>query len=184
MASIEKRNGKYRVRYRDPIGPHRGPGRSPARPTPTASPARSRSTRTAAVDRPAQVGDLAAGVGRDVPGVVAVAVADVASRPTDGTSSCTSCRPSATAGSSRLNAEEIEQWLGDELAAASAPSSVHRHYRTLRRVLQTAVEKDRLLANPCAKVRPPRVPMRPMAILTWAQSVALAEAHPSGTSSR
>jgi integrase len=55
---------------------------------------------------------------------------------------------------------------------------VHRHYRTLRRVLQAAVEKDRLLANPCAKVRPPKVPARAMAILTWAQSVALAETHP------
>ena len=63
-------------------------------------------------------------------------------------------------------------------------SSVHRHYRTLRRVLQAAVEKDRLLANPCARVRPPQVPTRPMAILTWAQSVALAEAHPERTSSR
>jgi integrase len=79
---------------------------------------------------------------------------------------------------SRLNAEEIEQWLGAELARGISPSSVHRHYRTLRRVLQAAVEKDRLLVNPCAKVRPPRVPARPMAILTWAQSVALAEAHP------
>ena len=55
---------------------------------------------------------------------------------------------------------------------------MHRHYRTSRRVLQAAVEKDRLLVNPCAKVRPPRVPARPMAILTWAQRVALAEAHP------
>ncbi len=79
---------------------------------------------------------------------------------------------------SRLNAEEIEEWLGVELARGISPSSVHRHYRTLRRVLQAAVEKDRLLANPCAKVRPPKVPTRPMAILTWAQSVALAEAHP------
>ena len=80
---------------------------------------------------------------------------------------------------SRLNAEEIEQWLGAELARGISPSSVHRHYRTLRRVLQAAVEKDRLLTNPCARVRPPRVPTRPMAILTWAQSVALAEAHPA-----
>ena len=41
---------------------------------------------------------------------------------------------------SRLNAEEIEQWLGTELARGISPSSVHRHYRTLRRVLQSAVE--------------------------------------------
>ena len=49
----------------------------------------------------------------------------------------------------------------------------------MRRVLQSAVEKDRLLVNPCAKVRPLRVPTPPMAILTWSQSVALAEAHPA-----
>ena len=51
----------------------------------------------------------------------------------------------------RLSPEEIEIWLNDELAKGLAPSSVHRHYRTLRRVLQTAVEKDRLAHQP---VRP------------------------------
>ncbi len=61
----------------------------------------------------------------------------------------------------RLSAEEIETWLNDELAAGLAPSSVHRHYRTLRRVLQTAVEKDRLLTNPCDRVRRPRCRSRP-----------------------
>ena len=57
----------------------------------------------------------------------------------------------------RMPAEEIESWLNDELAAGLAPSSVHRHYRTLRRVLQTAVEKDRLAhatrATGCARPR-------------------------------
>jgi integrase len=77
----------------------------------------------------------------------------------------------------RLSPEEIEIWLNDELANGLAPSSVHRHYRTLRRVLQTAVEKDRLLSNPCDRVRPPKVPKRPMTVLTWEQAVALAEAH-------
>ena len=60
----------------------------------------------------------------------------------------------------RLPAEEIENWLNDEIAAGIAPSSVHRHYRTLRRVLQVAVEKRRLAANPCDRVDPPRVPKR------------------------
>ena len=36
----------------------------------------------------------------------------------------------------RLSPEEIENWLNDELAKGFAPSSVHRHYRTLRRMLQ------------------------------------------------
>ena len=77
----------------------------------------------------------------------------------------------------RLPAEEIENWLNDEIAAGLAPSSVHRHYRTLRRVLQVAVEKRRLIANPCDRVDPPRVPKREMVFLTWDQAVDLAEAH-------
>jgi site-specific recombinase XerD len=76
-----------------------------------------------------------------------------------------------------MSAEEIEKWLGDELASGLGPSSVHRHYRTLRRVLQSAVEKDRILANPCDRVRPPKVPRVEMAVLTWEQAMALAEAH-------
>lgn len=54
----------------------------------------------------------------------------------------------------RLPADEIENWLNDELAAGTAPSSVHRHYRTLRRVLQVAVQKQKILTNPCRSGRP------------------------------
>lgn len=78
----------------------------------------------------------------------------------------------------RLPADEIENWLNDEIAAGIAPSSVHRHYRTLRRVLQVAVEKQKIPANPCDRVQPPRVPKRDMAFLSWDETVALAEAHP------
>lgn len=77
----------------------------------------------------------------------------------------------------RIPPEQIEQWLNDELADGLAASSVHRHYRTLRRVLQTAVEKDRLLANPCDRVRPPKVGKREMEVLSWDRAIALAEAH-------
>jgi hypothetical protein len=45
----------------------------------------------------------------------------------------------------RLPADEIENWLNDELAAGLAPSSVHRHYRILRRMLGVAVQKQKLL---------------------------------------
>lgn len=78
----------------------------------------------------------------------------------------------------RLPADEIENWLNDEVAAGIAPSSVHRHYRTLRRVLQVAVDKQKILSNPCDRVQPPRVPMRDMTFLSWNETVALAEAHP------
>ena len=77
----------------------------------------------------------------------------------------------------RIPADEIENWLNDEIEAGVAPSSVHRHYRTLRRLLQVAVEKQKITANPCDRVQPPRVPKREMTFLSWEQAVELAEAH-------
>ena len=43
----------------------------------------------------------------------------------------------------RIPPEEVENWLNDEIDAGIAPSSVHRHYRTLRRMLQVAVDSRR-----------------------------------------
>ena len=83
-------------------------------------------------------------------------------------------------GEYRLGAlppEEIENWLMDELDAGIAPSSVHRHYRTLRRMLQVAVDKQKIVANPCDRVEPPRVPKKEMVFLDWDQVVALERAH-------
>jgi integrase len=77
----------------------------------------------------------------------------------------------------RLPAEEIEQWLNDEVASGIAASSVHRHYRTLRRMLAVAVQKQKIVHNACDRVDPPRVPKREMTFLNWDQSVRLAEAH-------
>ncbi len=75
----------------------------------------------------------------------------------------------------RLPADEIENWLNDEIVAGVAPS-VHRHYRTLRRVLQVAVEKEKIVSNPCDRVQPPQVPAREMVFLTSEDAVDLAEA--------
>jgi integrase len=77
----------------------------------------------------------------------------------------------------RIPPDEIENWLNDEIDGGIAPSSVHRHYRTLRRMLQVAVDKQKILANPCARVQPPRVPKRKMAFLSWQAVAALANAH-------
>ena len=77
----------------------------------------------------------------------------------------------------QLPADEIENWLNDEIAAGIAPSSVHRHYRTLRRMLQVAVQKQKILTNPCDRVDPPRVPKREMTFLDWDKAIWLAEAH-------
>ncbi len=77
----------------------------------------------------------------------------------------------------RIPPEEVENWLNDEIDAGIAPSSVHRHYRTLRRMLQVAVDKQKILTNPCVRVQPPRVPKREMAFLSWQEVAALANAH-------
>lgn len=61
-----------------------------------------------------------------------------------------------------LPADEIDNWLNDEIAAGIAPSSVHRHYRLIRRMLHVAVEKEKLLRNPCDRVTPPSVPKTEM----------------------
>ena len=56
-----------------------------------------------------------------------------------------------TFGASRLGRippEEVENWLNDEIDAGIALSSVHRHDRTLRRMLQVAVGKQKVLTNP------------------------------------
>lgn len=66
-----------------------------------------------------------------------------------------------------IPADAIENWLDDELEAGIAASSVHRHYRTLRRVLQVAVDKQKILNNPCDRVEAPRVPKREMVFLGW-----------------
>jgi integrase len=44
-------------------------------------------------------------------------------------------------------------------------------------MLQVAVDKQKLLVNPCGRVQPPRVPTREMVFLGWPQVVALANAH-------
>ena len=177
MASIDKRNGKYRVRYRDPSG----------------RPRSKTFIRKADADRYAREVE----VDKDRGAWIDPRKSSMSLHAWSETflTSALSLSPTSVQTYRRdlelyvlpalgdrrlahLHAEEIEQWLVAELARGLSPSSVHRHYRTLRRVLQAAVEKDRLQVNPCTKVRPPRVPTRPMAILTWTQCVALAEAHP------
>ncbi|CAN5757755.1 site-specific integrase [soil metagenome] len=77
----------------------------------------------------------------------------------------------------QVPADEIENWLNNEIAAGIAPSSVHRHYRTMRRMFQVAVQKQKILANPCDRVDPPRMPKREMTFLDWDDAILLAEAH-------
>lgn len=75
-----------------------------------------------------------------------------------------------------LNAATIDQALARQLAKGYAPSSVHRRYRVLRRVLNVAVQKGMVARNPCDAVTPPRVPRAEMRFLTVDEVDRLADA--------
>jgi integrase len=175
MASILKRSGGYQVRYRDPVGQQRA--RQFKRKVDA-----ERFAREVEVDK-----DRGAWIdpkGADVPLAVWVETFMAMSASLSPTTIETYRRdldkyvlPAfGTRRLGQLRAEEIERWLNDEIVAGIASSSVHRHYRTLRRVLQAAVEKERLLTNPCNRVRPPKVTTRKMTVLDWDQCLTVAEA--------
>jgi integrase len=75
----------------------------------------------------------------------------------------------------RIRPLDVRSWLADELAAGIAPTSVHRHFCTLRRLLRVAVESDLLVKSPCAGVKPPPVEPVEMRFLTAAEVHRLAE---------
>lgn len=75
----------------------------------------------------------------------------------------------------RLTPDIIDRFLADELERL-APSTVHRHYRTLRRLCQVAVDRGKLARNPCEPVTPPRVEQTEMRFLTAEEVEALAAA--------
>ena len=143
MAAIEKRSGKYRVRYRDPTGHQRS--RTFRRKVDA-----ERFAREVEVDM--DRGQWIDPRGADVPLEQWAETFMTFAQSLAPTTQQTYRRDLWTYvlprfGSvrlGRLSPEEIEIWLNDELAKGFAPSSVHRHYRTLRRVLQTVVEQDRL----------------------------------------
>lgn len=75
----------------------------------------------------------------------------------------------------RLTADHVDQYL-NTVAGQFAPSSVHRHYRTIHRALAVAVERRRLAYNPATPVQPPKVTHAEMRFLTAAQVDLLADA--------
>jgi integrase len=77
----------------------------------------------------------------------------------------------------RLSAQMIQSWIATELDRL-APSSVHRHYRTLRTMFGWAIRQGQLSVNPCDRVQPPRVPAKPPAFLTGEQVELLADEMP------
>lgn len=176
MAWIEKRSGGYRVKYRDPLGRQKSKSfvlKEDAR----------RFSREVEVDKTR--GAWLDPTDADIPlAVWAETFLGLCRRLSPRTQETyrrdldTYILPKWGAHRiGRMPAEEIERWLLDEVDAGLAPSSVHRHYRTMRRMFQVAVEKQKILANPCDRVHPPRVPKTEMTFLTWDQSIELAEAH-------
>ena len=77
----------------------------------------------------------------------------------------------------QLDASTIQTWIAEELQRL-APSSVHRHYRTLRTMYAWAIRQGQLAHNPCGQVQPPRVPRKDPNFLTAEQVEQLAAEMP------
>ena len=176
MGHIEKRNGRFRARYRDPLGRQRS--RTFTR---KADADRFLREQGIEIDRGSWLDPRHAEMALAEWAIDFMALARRLSPTTQDTYQRDLDRYILPRfGSYRLGrmpADEIENWLNDEIEHGIAASSVHRHYRLLRRVLQVAVEKQKIAANPCERVHPPRVPTREMAFLTWGEAIELAEAH-------
>lgn len=79
----------------------------------------------------------------------------------------------------RVTDSAIDRYLTAELDRGLAPSTVHRHYRTLHRMLGVAVDRGRIPRNPCGPVTPPKIEHTEMRFLDLGQVEALAAAiHP------
>jgi integrase len=76
----------------------------------------------------------------------------------------------------KLTPEMIDAFLDAELDAGLAKSTVGRHYRTINRLCNVAIERKRLAQNPCTFVRPPKPDSTTMQFLTVDQVEALAAA--------
>jgi integrase len=74
----------------------------------------------------------------------------------------------------KLTPEMIDAFIDEETESGLAASTVHRHYRTLNRLCNVAMQRKRLTVNPCTHVRPPKVGKSQMQFLTVDQVEALA----------
>lgn len=74
-----------------------------------------------------------------------------------------------------IDAAQIDRYLTGKLDEL-APSTVHRHYRTLHRLFAVAVQRGMIPRNPCEHVHPPKVPRTEFTVLDPTQIDALADA--------
>ena len=77
----------------------------------------------------------------------------------------------------KISPDHIDAYLNG-ISKDFAPSTVHRHYRTLHRMFAIAVQRNRMPVNVCTPVQPPKIPRTEMRFLTSAQVEALADAMP------
>jgi len=75
----------------------------------------------------------------------------------------------------KLSAGDIDQYIALKLETLT-PSTVHRHYRTIHRMLAVAIDRGMIARNPCEHVQPPKIPRRELTPLTVDQVDALADA--------
>jgi integrase len=73
----------------------------------------------------------------------------------------------------KLTRVDIDRYLS---SLELSPSTVHRHYRTLHRMLAVAVQSGMIARNPCEHVQPPRVSQPEIQVLDAGQVDALAAA--------
>jgi integrase len=64
-----------------------------------------------------------------------------------------------------LTTEDIDQVLTHNIELGLAPATVHKQYRTIRRMLAVAVERKKVAYNVADAVKPPRIPHREMHFL-------------------
>jgi len=75
----------------------------------------------------------------------------------------------------RIRKLDVRAWINDELGEGLATSSVHRHFRTLRRVLNVAVEHELLDRSPCVGLSGPRAEATEMRFLNAGEVQRVAE---------
>jgi site-specific recombinase XerD len=76
----------------------------------------------------------------------------------------------------RLTTAEVDDYLTVKLDAGYSASTVHRHYRTLHRLCEVAIERGKITRNPCGPVVPPRIGEPDMRFLSAEEVEALAGA--------
>ena len=77
----------------------------------------------------------------------------------------------------RISGDMIQRFLAEELDTY-APSTVHRHYRTLNALFGWALRQGRILSNPCLTVNAPKIPRKEAKFLSVEEVERVADEMP------